>query len=71
MDKKIAVLGHRKAMEIMMSYIEPSIASKFVFIENAQDLRGIDFSDFILLDSWQHSYNLPYELLDLVKMRIR
>lgn len=71
MKNKIAVLGHRRIMDIMMSYISSNEATKFVFIQRIEDVSGYQFSDYILLERWRDAYTEPDFILSKVRYRIK
>ncbi len=69
MKNKIAVLGHRRSMEVMMSVVMHP--EEFHYIRDEHSMKGFEYSSYILLIGWQTAYSDPWSVLQDLKTRVR
>lgn len=67
--RKIAVLGMKHDFEFLKE--EVINIEVFIHVKGIEQLQGVEFSNYILLEKWEKAYQFPDEILHRVKLRIR
>lgn len=69
MNKKIAVLGSRRAMDHFIYPVENP--TDFILVKDFMSVEGYEISSIIRLSGWREAYQNPMDLYQIIKMKIR